>query len=281
MARAWHPFYFGDYINDTRHMPMIEHGAYLLLMSHYYQQGYLPASAVQLHRICMAFAQAERDAITSILDQFFTEKDGYYYHERIEAELKKAKEISEKRSKAAKIKHALAAANAHASAVQLHTQSQSQSHKEQNPSQGQTPDESKYSEGDLKAAEYIRDRIMKLNPKMKPPRMDKWADVIRKMRERDDRNHREICELFAWCNDDDFWKSNILSPTKLRDKWDDLVIKKKHGTGRNTEATKMKMPAVDERLPIWAKENGHPPPREGELYPEYRIRLTRLIQEQK
>ena len=46
------------------------------------------------------------------------------------------------------------------------------------------------------------------------------------MRERDRRTHREICELFSWAQDDEFWKANVLSPSKLREKWDQLTIKR-------------------------------------------------------
>jgi hypothetical protein len=36
------------------------------------------------------------------------------------------------------------------------------------------------------------------------------------MRLQDKRTHYEICELFKWANEDDFWQENILSPSKLR-----------------------------------------------------------------
>lgn len=46
------------------------------------------------------------------------------------------------------------------------------------------------------------------------------------MRERDKRTRREIAALFAWANADGFWQSNILSPGKLREKWDQLEIRR-------------------------------------------------------
>lgn len=46
------------------------------------------------------------------------------------------------------------------------------------------------------------------------------------MRERDGRTRREIADLFAWANADGFWQANILSPGKLREKWDQLVIRR-------------------------------------------------------
>lgn len=83
-----------------------------------------------------------------------------------------------------------------------------------------------FSDEDNRCAEFIFSKIRELNPTAKPPNMKKWAESVRLMRERDNRTHREIIELFTWANNDQFWKTNILSPQKLREKWDSLVIKK-------------------------------------------------------
>lgn len=83
-----------------------------------------------------------------------------------------------------------------------------------------------YSEEDLKAAHWIFGLIQKLNPSSRAPIFESWANDIRLMRERDGRELREICELFRWANQDAFWRSNILSPSKLREKWDQLAIKR-------------------------------------------------------
>lgn len=94
-----------------------------------------------------------------------------------------------------------------------------------------------FSDDDLKAAEWIFHLIRKLNPSFKEPKFESWANDIRLMRERDNRTHKDICELFKWANQDRFWSVNILSPATLRDKWDQLSMK------RNAEMT---MPAHKE-----------------------------------
>lgn len=94
-----------------------------------------------------------------------------------------------------------------------------------------------FSNDDLMAAEWIFHLIRKLNPSFKEPKFESWANDIRLMRERDNRTHKDICELFKWANQDRFWSVNILSPATLRAKWDQLSMK------RNSEMT---MPAHKE-----------------------------------
>ncbi|WP_257812303.1 hypothetical protein [Aggregatibacter actinomycetemcomitans] len=86
-----------------------------------------------------------------------------------------------------------------------------------------------YTDDDMKAANWIFGLIKNISPNFKTPNLANWANEIRLMRERDNRTHREICELFQWANQDSFWAANILSPVKLREKWDQLEIKRETG----------------------------------------------------
>ena len=54
-----------------------------------------------------------------------------------------------------------------------------------------------------------------------------WAEPIRLMVEQDDRTYEEIWDLWKRVQKDEFWITNILSPAKLRDKFDQLSIKLK------------------------------------------------------
>ena len=82
----------------------------------------------------------------------------------------------------------------------------------------------KYNDDDLTTAEWIFEKILDINPSNKKPNFDSWDDTIRLMRERDGKSHKEICKVFSWANNDHFWRGNILSPQKLRDKFDQLSI---------------------------------------------------------
>lgn len=79
---------------------------------------------------------------------------------------------------------------------------------------------------DLKAAQWIFQLITRISPSAKTPNWSGWANDVRLMREQDGRTHSDICQMFKFANQDNFWKSNILSPAKLREKWTQLEAKR-------------------------------------------------------
>lgn len=79
---------------------------------------------------------------------------------------------------------------------------------------------------DLQTAQWMFKRVQQLNPTAQEPNWAQWANVVRLMRELDKRTHREICELYDWVSRDSFWCANVLSPQKLREKWDQLVARR-------------------------------------------------------
>lgn len=118
----WYAFYVGDYLRDTAHLSMVEHGAYRLLLDHYYStENPLPDDDKQLHRICRAFDKHEQDAIKRVLQLFFVydEKEGVYKNKKADFEIEKKRGISRVRSQAAKNK----GKKAPAKAKQLHSKS--------------------------------------------------------------------------------------------------------------------------------------------------------------
>ena len=84
-----------------------------------------------------------------------------------------------------------------------------------------------YSDDDLSLANWIFSKIREMNPEHKQPKLDTWAKSIRLMRESDGRSLQQVRELFAWANEHSFWNDKILSPNKLREKWDQLTIQRK------------------------------------------------------
>lgn len=96
--------------------------------------------------------------------------------------------------------------------------------------------EKKFSDDDLKLAEWIAEKVREVNSRAKP-KLDKWADMIRLMRERDKLTHREIATVFQYANKDSFWRTNILSPSKLREKFGQLEAKMKQGQTHDQSAS--------------------------------------------
>lgn len=90
---------------------------------------------------------------------------------------------------------------------------------------------------DLKAARWIHSLRLTVNASLSEPKWVEWANTIRLMRVQDKRTHFEICDLFKWANKDDFWKDNILCPSSLRRKWDDLTTKRLRCGGKTTNAS--------------------------------------------
>ncbi len=79
---------------------------------------------------------------------------------------------------------------------------------------------------DLTTAQWMFKRVQVIAPTALEPNWTQWANVIRLMRELDQRSHRDICELYDWVSRDAFWCTNVLSPQKLRQKWDQLTVKR-------------------------------------------------------
>src|ERR1700704_903656 len=85
MSRAWMPLYVGDYLRDTRDLNTLQHGAYLLLIMHYWQHDALPSDDARLAAIAgVSVAQWRR--IREPVQAKFSEG---WRHKRIEAELAK------------------------------------------------------------------------------------------------------------------------------------------------------------------------------------------------
>jgi uncharacterized protein YdaU (DUF1376 family) len=96
MNRPWMPLYVGDYLGDTGHLTTAQHGAYLLLMMHYWRKGELPDDDRQLSKITKLPLKTWCEYRPTLQD-FFHEG---WKHKRIDAELEKMMRVSLKRAEA-------------------------------------------------------------------------------------------------------------------------------------------------------------------------------------
>lgn len=103
MNNIWYARYTGDYGRDTAHLSMIEHGAYNLLLDHYYSTAApLPSEMSALYRICRAFDDSEKKAVDSIIRQFFRLEGNLFHNSRADAELARRAEQQERLSNSGK-----------------------------------------------------------------------------------------------------------------------------------------------------------------------------------
>lgn len=113
------------------------------------------------------------------------------------------------------------------------------------------PDDQNYQ-----LADYLYQKIKANNPDTKKPNLQKWADDVRLMHERDKRDYDKIKRLIDWSQANDFWYANILSAGKLREKYDQLAAQ------ANREYKQVEVPqsgyqskqrASSEPIPSWFK----------------------------
>lgn len=68
---------------------------------------------------------------------------------------------------------------------------------------------------------HLADRI-EANGNRRPTVGKKWRDAARLMLDRDGRTEEQIHGAIDWCQNDEFWRRNVLSMPKLRDQYDRL-----------------------------------------------------------
>lgn len=85
-----------------------------------------------------------------------------------------------------------------------------------------------YRKEDLDLAELLYGLIKEENPAWYvKPNWDVWAEDIRKIQQIDGRTHKQVEFMIRWSQNDKFWRKNILSPAKLREKFNQLVVEVK------------------------------------------------------
>ena len=81
----FYPFHIGDYASATRHLTWLEDAAYRRLLDVYYvKEGPLPTEKRQVYRLAVASTDDQREAIDTVLEEFFELTDAGYTHMRCE-----------------------------------------------------------------------------------------------------------------------------------------------------------------------------------------------------
>lgn len=100
---------------------------------------------------------------------------------------------------------------------------------------------------DLLAAQWLFSRVQVITPTAQQPNWPAWANDIRLMRDSLKVSHREICEVFTWANGNQFWQTNILSPSKLRKQWATLKAQMSQPARNAPSSSQQQIPHWNDR----------------------------------
>lgn len=99
----FYPFHIGDYASATRHLTWEEDLAYRRLIDAYYtREEPIPLDKRQAYRLVCASTDDQRQAVDSVLGEFFIETGQGYTHKRCDEEIAVKIAKSEKASRSAK-----------------------------------------------------------------------------------------------------------------------------------------------------------------------------------
>lgn len=89
-------------------------------------------------------------------------------------------------------------------------------------------------------AELLKSEILRNKPdyRITQAQFRKWVVTADRMLRLDGRSENQIAELIHWAQHDEFWMGNILSMDRLREKFDQLEIKRQQGAAKSARRGK-------------------------------------------
>jgi uncharacterized protein YdaU (DUF1376 family) len=162
--------WLGDYARDTADLSLLEHGAYRVLLDHYYaQRGEMPADLTKLELVCKARSSVERRAVQDVANRFFpVNGDGRRHNKRADSEIASADAYAKAQAERAHMRW-----HSHGNASHSHSHSQK---KQKTP----TPDG---VGGRVTATDCPQQQLIDLYHELLPmcPRVEKWTPARQQM----------------------------------------------------------------------------------------------------
>ena len=273
----------GDYRRRAHSLTILEHGVYSQLLDEYYlNEKPLPKNIEEVCDEIGARSEEEIAAVHKILKKFFSlTKKGFqqtHCDEVISAYQANSLINKENGKKGGRPKGKTKRVNSDNPNESESTGNQeplTTNHKPLSSNIKPKPiPQNKFENEDMNVAKHIYQKLLKMNPSQKKPNFNVWAMDINKINRLDKHSHSHIKKVFDWANQDDFWCTNILSPSKLRKQYDTLVIKM--GAVKKQEA-KLRLPFSDDDLWPYAQKHGLSKYLSGENFKQYRARLQKEI----
>jgi len=85
-----------------------------------------------------------------------------------------------------------------------------------------------YGDENHQACNLLAD-LIEANGSKRPAVTDKWLSDMERLNRIDERSWEQITRAIEWCQADDFWRGNIMSPAKLRKQYDQLRLAAQRG----------------------------------------------------
>ena len=122
----WYKRFPGDYLSKTQHLSLAGHGAYCLMLETYYAtERPLPRDRAARYRLLRAFDPDEREAVDSVLAEFWIEGPDGWVNQKATEVMAEARDRSDTARKSANHRWRKDA-NADANAVRPHMRTQSE-----------------------------------------------------------------------------------------------------------------------------------------------------------
>lgn len=275
----------GDYAKKAGRLSMLQHGAYTLLMDSCYDREQFPTLDEAIDWT-WASSKEEIEAVEFVLKKFFVLEGDVYVQPRIKEEIDEYHAKAETNKRIAREREAKrrekqangSGSNTNRSRI-VHEPSplkdeappnQEPRTKNQEPKDYSSeavasdidggaddspppkkPRPERFTPDDYRLAERMAQAVLRVAPKSKAPDIAKWADTIRLMRERDGLTLGEITEVFRFAHNDSFWRTNILSPTKLREHFARLDAQMRIPTNEKRHTTSAARWAIDHDDTSW------------------------------
>ena len=154
----YYEHHLGDYLRDTAHLSMLEDGAYRRLLDAYYiREQPLPLQPRDVFRLVRASSKQDREAVETVLREFFTEGPDGWFHSRCHREIERFQDKQRKAKASAEARwanrpqqternanaYADGHANASPNAMRTHSEGNAPRARPQTPdTRHQTPDTS-------------------------------------------------------------------------------------------------------------------------------------------
>ena len=98
----YYEHHIGDYLKKTVHLTVVEEGVYRRLLDRYYiSEEPLPLDVRECCKLARANSKAERDAVASVLKEFFTRQDDGHHQSRADEEIARYKDKQAKAKRSA------------------------------------------------------------------------------------------------------------------------------------------------------------------------------------